>query len=257
MLLQRADLGLRLRPWNLPAVFAATLAGALLVTAPPALAQAIEVVPVRIELPAGRRATTVAVTNHGSTTTGIQARAFLWNQADNADQLTATQDILLSPPITELPPGETQLIRIVLRRSAEHREATYRLLVDQIPPADSQANGVRIALRLSLPIFVRPAEKVASQLDWRVVSADGIAAELIAVNRGTRHARLTEVSVAGPGGTSLSMPGGGGPYVLPGAERRWKLSGKVSGLKTGTVLKLRAATDEGRIEAAPVFALAP
>src|SRR5689334_2849737 len=80
-----------------------------LLAAPRAHAQSLEVAPVRIELAAGQTTTTVTVTNRGTKATGIQARAFAWSQSANDDQLSPTKDVLLSPPIAEVAPGETQL----------------------------------------------------------------------------------------------------------------------------------------------------
>jgi fimbrial chaperone protein len=232
----------------------ATLLGVL--AAGGAHAQSLEVAPVRIEMAPGQMTTTILVTNRGKESTGVQARVFAWKQSGNDDQLTATKDVLISPPIAELQAGQTQLIRILRRKPAAATEATYRILIDQIPPAAAPtANGVRIALRLSLPIFVAPAQRAEQNLEWRVVSADGIEAELVARNRGARHVRVSDLSLSGPTGVALTASGS--PYVLPGAERRWRLKGKFEGLRTGATLRLTGASDEGRIEAAPVLVPGP
>jgi fimbrial chaperone protein len=228
----------------------------MLAAAPQLRAQTLEVMPVRIELPPGQLTTTLSITNRGTEPTAVQARAFAWSQKDNSEQLDATRDLVLSPPIAELPPGETQLMRILLRKPPVDKEATYRILVDQIPPAEDPGT-VRIALRLSLPLFAEPMRRVAPEIDWRVVSADGSSAELVAQNRGGRHVRLTKVSLSGPDGLSLTVAGDESPYILPGAERRWKLTGHSAPLKTGTPLRLNAASNGGSFEAAPVIAAQP
>jgi fimbrial chaperone protein len=232
----------------------ATLLGVL--AAGGAHAQSLEVAPVRIEMPPGKTTTTIVVTNRGKQTTAIQVRAYAWSQSNNTDQLEPTKDVLVSPPIADVQAGQTQLIRVLLRKPAGAMEDTYRLLVDQIPPVGSDS-GIRIALRLSLPIFVSPARKAASDLEWRLVSSDGAEAELIARNRGARHVRLANLSLAGPPGTQLQLPSIAAFYVLPGAERRWRVTGKMTGLRPGASLRLTGASDEGRIEAAPVFATTP
>jgi fimbrial chaperone protein len=232
----------------------ATLLGVL--AAGGAHAQSLEVAPVRIEMPAGKLSTTISVTNRGKQATGIQVRAYAWSQSNNADQLEPTKDLLVSPPIAELQAGQTQLIRVLLRKPAGGAEDTYRIFIDQIPPAGSES-GIRIALRLSLPVFVSPTRKTASDLEWRLVSAEGGKAELIARNRGARHVRLGNLSLAGPSGTQFDMPNVAAFYVLPGAERRLRVTGKLGGLNPGAALRLTGTSDEGRIEAAPIFATTP
>jgi fimbrial chaperone protein len=229
-----------------------------LLAAPRAQAQALEVAPVRIEMAAGQTTTTLTITNHGSRATGIQARAFAWSQTANTDQLTPTRDVVLSPPIAELPPGETQLIRILVRKPAGATEATYRLFIDQIPPAQTANSGaaVQIALRMSLPIFVAPQRKVAADLQWRVVTSNGTT-ELVAHNRGGRHVRLSKLSLLGGPAADLRLPNTTAFYVLPGAERRWPVKGNVGDLKPGAALRLTGSSDEGRIEAAPILVPGP
>jgi fimbrial chaperone protein len=235
----------------------ATLIGVF--AAASAHAQSLEVAPVRIEMAAGQTTTVVTVTNRGMQPVGVQARAFGWNQSANADHLSPTKDVLLSPPIAEIAPGETQLIRILVRKPAGATEATYRLLIDQIPPAQTATSGfaVQIALRLSLPIFVQPPRRVASDLEWRVVSSDGTRAELVARNRGGRHVRLSKLTLVGPSAPDLGLPNTTAAYVLPGAERRWPISGKLAALKQGTALRVTGASDEGRIDAALVLVTGP
>src|SRR5664279_3233929 len=132
-----------------------------------ARAQMLSVWPVNIFLSPGQRAATLSVTNSGSSVTGIQVRAYAWNQKDGDDQITATRMMIVSPPLASIPPGATQVVRLVLRQLPQDRESTYRILVDQIPPP-AEAGVVHMVLRLSIPIFAQPKIRVAAQVQFHV-----------------------------------------------------------------------------------------
>ena len=123
-----------------------------------ARAQSLRVMPVNIQMLPGQRATTLTVINEGSTATAIQVRAYAWSQADGTDQRTDTDELLASPPIATIAPGETQVVRLVLRRTPKGREATYRILLDQIPAA-AAPGMVQVVMRMSIPVFVEPATR--------------------------------------------------------------------------------------------------
>ena len=59
-----------------------------LLTASAASGQALSVVPVNIFLSPGQKATSLTVTNQGTSETAIQIRAYDWSQKNGEDQLT-------------------------------------------------------------------------------------------------------------------------------------------------------------------------
>src|SRR3569623_1855090 len=141
------------------------LSGALCVAtaamAAPASAQTIGISPVGLNLAADQRIATVQLTNRGTEDAAIQVRWFAWSQPDGADALTPTPDLLASPPLAKIAPGQTQTVRILLKAAPTNSEAAYRLLFDQIPTAPA-AGGVRVALRISIPLFAQPRAAVHS-----------------------------------------------------------------------------------------------
>ena len=139
------------------------LAIALSLQGSAASGQALSVMPVHVQLATGQKATTLSVTNAGSIETSIQIRAYAWAQPEGQDELAATDVLVVSPPIATIAPGATQTIRLVLRRSPEARESTYRILLDQIPPLAEQGT-VRVVLRLSIPVFAQPKTPSISHL---------------------------------------------------------------------------------------------
>ena len=81
-----------------------------------------------------------------------QVRVYAWEQRDGDDVLLPTTD-QVSPPIIQVPPAATGLVRA--SREPAAIEKSYRLVIDEIPdPSTPAVNGVVLRLRYSVPVFV-------------------------------------------------------------------------------------------------------
>ena len=207
-------------------------------------AEGLTVLPVTIDLAPGQAAASLSVINQGDSETSFQVRAYGWTQPSGDDRLAATDELLASPPLGTIAAGATQVVRIVLRRPPQAREATYRILLDQIPPAAAPGT-VRIALRLSIPIFAAPPTRVAPHVQWRIESS-GRQASLVAVNDGTRHETVRDIALVSPGGSSAKVEANVSPYILAGATRRWRIQG--SPPAPGATVQLTAQGISGSID---------
>jgi fimbrial chaperone protein len=209
-------------------------------------AQALSVLPVNIFLSPGQRATSLTVTNQGSKETSIQIRAYAWNQKDGDDQLSATDEVVVSPPLARIAPGATQVARIILRRTPENREATYRILVDQIPPP-AEPGIVHMVLRLSIPIFAQPTIRAFPDVQFHL-ERDAGQIYLVGFDAGLLHERIRDIVLSTSDGRKLKPDSSATPYVLSGATRRWHIAAQDSlPLQTET-LQLTAISDAGAIE---------
>ncbi|MEE4450990.1 molecular chaperone [Novosphingobium resinovorum] len=190
--------------------------------------------------------------NPGRAPITLQVRVYAWAQQDGRNVYAAQNDILGTPPILSVEPGQRQLVRLTrLVPPPGVPEKPYRIVVDQIPTAPDvaagapqQASGAAIAFRMrySLPLFSYAADtghaakgrdKAAtppppSHLGWRTGSDDkGRFLEIR--NDGPGHARLTDVAFSGKPGSraggkgSAKVADGLFGYVLPGATMRWPL----------------------------------
>lgn len=226
--------------------FAAAAALALALAASGAGAQALLVEPVSIRLAPGQMASALTVTNQGDTDSAFQIRGYVWSQEGDEDKLAPTDELLVSPPIGTIAAGASQVVRVVLRHPPQDREATYRILFDQIPPPAAPGT-VRIALRLSIPIFALPATRAAPHLQWRIVREKD-AAYLVGVNDGNAHERVREIAVAVADGVTLKADANQLPYILAGATRRWRLITDGPLPAAGATLHLTAQGDTGAID---------
>lgn len=215
-------------------------------------AQALTVLPVSIQMEPGQLATSLTILNQGTVESSIQVRAFKWGQAaDGSDQLTSSDDVVASPPIGTLAPGATQVVRLILRQPVQGQEGSYRILVDQIPPP-AQSGTVRIALRLSIPVFAEPATRANAHVVFRI-ERDAAGSSLVAVNDGGRHQTIRDVALTTTGGGALKIASNTSPYVLAGTTHRWRIETPVTG---GTV-DLVAHADTGTLDQPIAVTAAP
>ncbi len=205
---------------RLPRALMSAMRAVASLTGTAAGAQVLTILPVTISLPARQQAGIVTLVNSGQTDVSIQVRAFAWTQsADGSDRLESTDALAVSPPLATIPAGRKQIVRLVLRQPAQATEASYRILVDQIP-GPAQGNEIRVALRSSLPVFVEPHASAAPRLRFGAEMTGG-ALYVFAVNDGKRHENIQNLTLRTAGGTSFSPTAGISPYILPGATRRW------------------------------------
>lgn len=175
--------------------------------------------------------------NPGKAPITLQIRIFAWTQQNGEDLYGEQKDILGTPPILSIEPGQRQLIRLTrLVPPPGVPEKPYRVIVDQIPTADAAATpsgtqgaAVTFRMRYSLPLFSlaktgdggKKAVPPPPQLGWKTGS-DGQGRYIEIRNSGTGHARLSDVAFSRTGKRSGLGEGLFG-YVLPGATMRWPL----------------------------------
>lgn len=209
-------------------------------------AQSLMVIPVNLQMAPEQRATTLAVINRGDSETSIQIRAYVWNQTSGDDQLAASDAVIVSPPLASIAPGATQVVRLILRQPPQGREATYRILLDQIPPP-AAPGIVRVVLRMSIPIFAQPTSHAVSRVQFHIERNAG-QAYLVALNDGGRHDAIRDVVLRTSDGRKLTTNSNASPYILAGATRRWLIASQGSVPLPNETLRLTARADAGAIE---------
>lgn len=208
-------------------------------------AATLEVAPVVHELAPGRTSLAATVTNRGTSTVTLQVRGFAWSQHDGEDRLTSAPELMVAPAIFELPAGRSQVVRAAVRVQPAQVEQSYRLIVDELPSAEGVHDQVRMALRISMPVFILPIAPSAARIEWRVEPQTH---SLVATNLGGSRERVRDLVVVGRDGQRVQAATPSGPYLLAGAERRWSLAELGGSLKSGDSISLTALTDAGRIE---------
>ena len=208
--------------------------------------QSLSVLPVNIFLQPGQSATSLTVTNQGTSDTAIQIRSYAWSQKDGEDQIESSDALAISPPIAKIAKGASQVVRLILLHEPQGHEATYRIWVDQIPPP-TEPGIVNIVLRLSIPIFAEPTTRVAPHVQFHIESDAG-QIYLVGINDGLRHDALRDIELYTDIGTKLTTDPGVSPYILAGSRRRWRIAMNGSQLLPNETLRLTTRGESGFIE---------
>ncbi|MBK5534095.1 molecular chaperone [Pseudomonas sp. TH08] len=213
-------------------------------------ASSVLIWPIDPVLEADQQASALWLENRGNETANLQIRVFGWSQNGFEEQYQNQRDVIGSPPVAKIEPGQRQLVRLTRTKEVPPgQELAYRIIIDEIPAAQppaadggKTAAAIRFQMRYSVPLFAygaglwskedstRPRDPKSiglPQLSWRTVAVDG--KPFVEVrNQGAVHARLTDVAIK-QGAQSRPLAEGLLGYVLPGAVMRWPAPGALSG----------------------------
>jgi len=195
--------------------------GLALLAAAGAQAAGLSVTPISLEFTAGTQVQALWLSNTGEQKLDAQLRAYAWTQSQGADQLAPTRELLLSPPMISLQPGQKQLVRVIRGGPAPSAEQAWRILVDELPTG-AQQQGLNFVMQFSIPVFAGTPADAKPQTGWSL-RREGGKRLLVTRNTGARRAKITELQIFDAQGRSLLQRPGLLGYVLPGAERRWPL----------------------------------
>ena len=206
----------------------------------------LSIAPLRTEIDSGASGATVYLSNTSSSEIAVQSRLFAWNQAEGTDGYAPTNDLVLSPSISMIPPGETQIVRILRKAGSSPGEKRFRLVVDQLPdPKNVKAGQAATRIRFSLPVFVDRDTAAAPSFAWKLKD-DRI--EL--ANTGGATARIVNVAVTTLGGNDVKLGENSLRYVHGNSTISWPIGG---GCSLGTV-KIVAQIDGQAVDAQPTSA---
>jgi len=182
------------------------------------------VVPIKVYFEPGKTSTTVKIINEGKENLKLELDVKQWHQGDatGKDLLADTKDIIFFPKMLEIEPGKDKIIRVGFRGELSANEQAYRLFVKELPVIKPGEMALKFALRLGMPVFVKPLQAKAA---LTVASAKVSAGKLVVrvKNVGNSHALVKKVLASGmdaAGKDSLNAEVGGW-YVLAGATREF------------------------------------
>ena len=153
-------MGLPLRRYRV--VGHAGLALLLLAAVKAQAASSVLIWPIDPVLEADQQASALWLENRGNETANLQIRVFAWSQSEFNDQYQNQRDVIGSPPVAKIEPGQKQLVRLTRTREVPPgQELAYRIIIDEIPSAAAPtaeegktAAAIRFQMRYSVPLFV-------------------------------------------------------------------------------------------------------
>lgn len=214
--------------------------------------------PVVVELAARQRAVTVSVrlSDKAPSPVRLQAELLRWTQDRQGRQTTvASDDLIVSPPIAELQPGQRQVFRVALRGVPVSEELAYRLILEDIAePAAVASNApgmaINFRMRYDLPVLVAPSGKVQNSMRWAACPADAakpakapqVEACVRLLNAGNRRVKVQTLTLEGDGWVQSHVIKDG-ETVLVGTEREWHVP--LAANQTGALRSVRVLTARG------------
>jgi fimbrial chaperone protein len=207
-------------------------------------AQQVSVSPLRVTLKTEQQSEILTVRNTSQQAFTIQPKVMKWSQKDGKDVMEATRDVLVAPPIIEVPAGESQVIRLALKRAPEAgKELTYRLFIQQVTaPQKFSTTGLTFAWNLSLPIFVTPVDSgLTPTLQW-TGAVNGKTLAFTATNSGSMHIQVKKIRIESSAGVSESSQMF---YLLPAQQLKVAIQAPAG---VGRSVVLVADTDAGELK---------
>jgi fimbrial chaperone protein len=200
--------------------------------------------PIRIDLSESAPTAALTLDNSGAGAIVVQLRLMRWTASGESDAYEGSDEIVATPPIMTVRPGQPQIVRVGLSRAPDpERELAYRLFFEEVPPPPTPGyQGVQVALRVGVPVFVSPTKSVRPDLRWRVVRNGGDSVTIHVSNVGSSHAKLTRVSLRGSRPDQVTQPQVIG-YLLPGQSRH--LDAKFKEALSEKRVRLSAESDVG------------
>lgn len=184
----------------------------------------LSIAPLRVELEGSGAGATIRLTNASNRALPVQARLFAWSQADGEDVYAPSGELIVSPSITSIPSGQTQILRVLRRGAASPGEKRFRLAIDQLPdPALVRPGTAQTRIRFTLPVFVDREKATPAEFIWRV-DKDRVELE----NRGGATARVLEIEVKTRDGRAIPVERNALRYVLGNSTIAWPLEGGCS-----------------------------
>ena len=107
----------------------------------------IGVSPVRVTLSDSQKIGSLSVRNEGTEPITMQMEVLSWSQREGKAVFAATRELLANPPIFTIPAGNSQLVRVGLRRAPDaQRELSYRVILEELPPPPDPDSSDRVSV---------------------------------------------------------------------------------------------------------------
>lgn len=211
----------------------------LSISASPVWAASLQVAPISLQFSTTENAKELWLTNTSDQPIRAQTRVQEWSQQDNKDIQSATKNVVVSPMVTEIAAGEKQLIRVIkVAQLPQSQEQTYRLIIDELPSSNSQAehSGLQLLLQYSVPVFFQPTQSISSRNG--VTSLEQVEFSFqknmfSAHNRANSHIRISQLSYINPNGEKIPLVKGLLGYALANQTMSWEIPKSAQMLPNG------------------------
>jgi P pilus assembly chaperone PapD len=122
--------------------------------------------------------------------------------------------------------------------------------MQELPPKQSaNFTGVKVALRVTLPIFVQSLNGGAMpKMEWEILRMPEDQLKVTLHNTGNAHVQISDFSLFVPGNGKSIAGESGSSYVLEGQSHDWMLKSNSLDTVTNNRLRFTAFTDANNID---------
>lgn len=214
----------------------------------PACASSIQVDPIRIDFEAGATSATLLVRNSGDAPVVLQAEMNEWTMDEAGEHYTPSNALIVAPPVMTIAGGGEQVVRLGLRAARDpSRERAYRIFLTEVPPPPQPGfRGLQVALRIGIPVFVRPAGKAPPRLEWTAARMAPDKLRVAIANDGASHVRFLSIEVSAAERAATPFANQGPTYVLAGSRRAFTFTTPPGAANER--IRVKFATDDGQQE---------
>jgi P pilus assembly chaperone PapD len=137
----------------------------------------------------------------------------LYTSVQTVDEDPAER-VLVTPPVARVEPGDSQLVRFILKKGAALKAETLaRAIFEGIPPA-SNGNTLRLTIRQNVPLIIHPASLAENEEPWKFLSfTENTNGDISVKNTGDYVVRMASSISLLPGNGQATLARN---YILPG-----------------------------------------
>ena len=212
----------------------------------PTWAGRFSVAPIRVDLSPAVRIAAVTVTSEDDHPLVFRNSPSLWTQdANGNDAYTPSADLVITPPLLRVDATEPRTVRVGTLREPGDVERSYRVFLEEQPPANREGTGTNIAvvIKFGVPVFVAPvSERVAGEVS--VVERKPGNMVLQVRNAGNVHFNVESVAA-----NAVPLKDVSSWYLLAGTTRRYALAVPPEAC-AGPTVELRVKTTRNVLTAA-------
>lgn len=219
------------------------------------LGVSVQIHPIRQQIQANQKTTSLEVVNNGEQSITFQVSAKRWRNILGKDQVDHTTDLLVTPPIFSIAPGEKQIVRVgVITLPDPSVGAAYRVFLKEVPAAPSKNSknptssiSLVTLLELSVPIVISPSIPSKPYASWEIKRVSDKKIRLTIHNKGKSFISLHQVSLKKENETRAFLRQPIENFILPNERKAFELELPYA-LKAGNI-ELEAKADQGEMKA--------
>ena len=193
------------------------------------LGSSFTVNPTQVVLTARTMSALLTLRNDSDEALRFELSMFSWDQTDSGEmRLTSSEDIVFFPRLLTLEPGQERKIRVGAIVPVGAVEKTYRIFVEELPPAsplETAESGVRVLTKMGIPIFLQPAG-ASARVSLRDLSFQNGVFDFEIENGGSAHVVPQDIRVRAATATGQMVLDRkvDAWYILAGGRRRYQFT---------------------------------